>query len=49
MTVHGLFLVHLNGLLECVVQIDLVQSFCDKRSLGSRWPASRIILTYKVL
>ena len=27
---------HLNELLECVVEIDLVQSLCDKRSLESK-------------
>ena len=37
-------LVYLNGLLECVVEIDLLQSRCEKRSLGSMWQSSRIIL-----
>ena len=31
----------------CVVEIDLVQSLCDKRSLGSKLPLSSTILTFE--
>ena len=34
-------------MLECVIEIYLVQSLCDKRLLGSRWSSSRMILTSK--